>query len=85
MYPPQLVLIHRTYDVSGKNPDSVQELYAVIVTVNLLYYKAVFIFLQAAGAVVKIVPNPYNAAPFLGRAAAELDLKLQGGGVVAFF
>ena len=81
---PQLVLVHGSNNIPGKNLDAVQKLHRVVPTVDLLDNKAVSIFLQSAGIVVKIVSDFDDAALFLRSAASHLYFELQGGGGVAF-
>ena len=60
------------------------KLHRVIPSVDLLDHKAVSVFLQSAGIVVKVVSNFDDAALFLWSSTGHLYLELQGGGGVAF-
>ena len=81
---PQLVLVHGSNDIPGKNPDTVEELHQVISSIDLLDHKAVSVLLQSAGVVVKVVSNFDDAALFLRSAAGHLYLELQGGSGITF-
>ena len=81
---PQLIFVYCSNHISGKNLDAVDKLHRVVPPVDLLDHKAVFVLLQPAGIVIKIVSNFDDAALFLWSSTGHLDLELQGGGGVAF-
>ena len=54
---PHLVLVHDSNDIPGKNLDTVDELHRVISSIDLLDHKAVSIFFQTTGVVIKVISN----------------------------
>ena len=68
----QLILIHRTNHISGKNLDTIQKLHGIIATVNLFDHKTISVFLQTAGIIVKVITNLDNSALFLRRTVCHL-------------
>ena len=72
----KLVFIHRTDHISSKNFDAVQKFNRIIPPIDLLDHKAVSVFLQSAGIVVKVVSNFDDTALFLRSATGHLYLEL---------
>ena len=79
----KLVFADLTDHISGKDFDTVQELYGVVASVDRFHYKADFVLVQIAGIVIEIVADAHRYV-LLANALRTLAVKLNGSSRVSF-